>query len=150
MLPNSSTILLVGLLTKVAQGLAFVTPELKPSDVVQRQLDALKARDVYTVFKYASPNNKANTGPWQRFGKMLEAPPYDVLLGHEKSLILMEMNEEIDRTQQYTCLVRIWPSHEYVGKTPGTQDFVWLLGKVKQEPFVDCWMTDGVILSSYM
>lgn len=125
----------------------FVTPDLKPSAVVQLQLDALQAEDLYTVFKYASPSNKAVTGPWQRFGKMLQSPTYNVLVGHRKSMILMEINgkDSSSRSSVWACRVRIWPRlDDSTDDKLLPQDFIWQLSKVQEEPFVDCWMTDGV------
>jgi len=63
---------------------------------------------MYTVFKYASPSNKAATGPWQRFGKMIRAKPYGVLVGHDRAEVLLEWKES--GRESYKCLVRVWSS----------------------------------------
>jgi hypothetical protein len=45
---------------------------------VAGQLDALRQRDVARVFGFASPQNRAATGPVERFGEILESPMYMV------------------------------------------------------------------------
>ena len=48
---------------------------LSPIQVVEGQLAALQRGDVQTCFKFASPNNKRATGPWQRFEIMIRQTP---------------------------------------------------------------------------
>lgn len=126
---------------------------------------------MYTVFKYASPSNKATTGPWQRFGNMIRAEPYGVLVGHDRAEVLLEW-EESDR-ESYRCLVRVWSSSFGRSATTSTPsppsgsdssdidsdilsyavsnrkcvEFYWILSKCneREDPlFRGCWMVDGV------
>ena len=62
------------LLAPLALSVSRVTgpsPSLSPLAVVTAQLDALSAGDVAASFSFASPSNKAATGPWQRFEMMV-------------------------------------------------------------------------------
>mmetsp|Transcript_29594 Transcript_29594/g.45185 ORF Transcript_29594/g.45185 Transcript_29594/m.45185 type:complete len:217 (-) Transcript_29594:212-862(-) len=102
-----------------------------PLDIVNFQLSALQDDDIYTVFKYASPANKAATGPWQRFGTMVHQEPYSILVGHDRAEVLLEWREPPPPRRypylplkkkigsSYKCLVRIWSSsanHTYSAK----------------------------------
>ena len=57
------------------------SPSLSPLAVVEAQLQALSEGDVSTCFAFASPQNKAQTGPWQRFEIMVrQTPAYSPLV----------------------------------------------------------------------
>eukprot|EP00629_Pelagomonadales_sp_RCC1024_P012923 CAMPEP_0119271190 /NCGR_PEP_ID=MMETSP1329-20130426/7882_1 /TAXON_ID=114041 /ORGANISM="Genus nov. species nov., Strain RCC1024" /LENGTH=179 /DNA_ID=CAMNT_0007271233 /DNA_START=86 /DNA_END=621 /DNA_ORIENTATION=+ len=57
------------------------TPDALPEEVVAAQMVALAFGDVFRCFKFASPANKAVTGPWQRFERMLaDNPEYSPML----------------------------------------------------------------------
>lgn len=55
-------------------GVHFLQPEpcWGPEAVCQAQLEALAAGDARRVFRFASPENQAATGPPERFAQMLE------------------------------------------------------------------------------
>lgn len=142
-----------------------------PLDVVRFQLSALQNDDMYTVFKYASPSNKAATGPWQRFGKMVRAEPYGILVGHDCAEVLLEWN--VTGAESYRCIVRVWSTSSVrSGTNPITTatgsdsfqdeeslttsklgdqnlctEFYWILSKCdeRDDPLLKgCWMVDGV------
>ena len=50
-------------------------PSASAEDVVKAQMNALQAGDAMRAFKFASPANKAVTGPWRRFKAMIEQNP---------------------------------------------------------------------------
>lgn len=119
----------------------FVTPDMTPDIVVRKQLDALQQNDMYSVFKHASPYNKATTGPLERFSAMVRTPPYDTLLNHDRAEIMLIMKAPND--QQWVGRIRIWSKKSKNQKLP--VDFLWQLSQVPDEgPFQDCWMVDGV------
>lgn len=56
---------------------AFVlTPSTPPEEIVERQLAALKDADIGTVYRFASPGNKRQTGDLARFSRMVREGPY--------------------------------------------------------------------------
>lgn len=116
----------------------FVAPSMSPDVVVRKQLDALRAGDMYAVFKHASPNNKAAMGPLARFSAMVKSPPYDVLLSNKRAELMMEMKAS---DTQWIGRVRVWSAER--DRLP--VDFVWQLSRVSDEGlFENCWMVDGV------
>ena len=61
-------------------------PELSPGDVVRIQLEALRHNDdrnrgIDVAFRFASPANRASTGPLSRFIGMIRNGPYALMLG---------------------------------------------------------------------
>ena len=57
-----------------------------PSEVVRIQLEALRHNDeqdrgIAVAFRFASPANRANTGPLSRFIAMFKEGPYALMLG---------------------------------------------------------------------
>lgn len=145
-----------------------------PLDIVNFQLSALQDDDMYTVFKYASPSNKAATGPWQRFSNMVRQEPYGILVGHDRAEVLLEWKESPPSRQlgsSYKCVVRVWSSSfstdaKKVGVVDSSSDdisigskassrnsavvckeFYWTLSEQNEagDPlFAGCWMVDGV------
>ncbi|EMI28452.1 hypothetical protein RESH_00927 [Rhodopirellula europaea SH398] len=68
------------------------TSILTPVDVVQKQLEAMRlaASDpdqLVTCYSLASAGNRATTGPFNRFCKLFEAPPFDLLIGHREAMV---------------------------------------------------------------
>ncbi len=119
---------------------AIVYPrtDLSPADVVQIQLDACAGRDwgrgSLQCFCFASPSNRAVTGPLARFGQMLRQPPYDVLNNPDRVLI--------GRPKLVQGTSRILVT---VAKDEKIYVFVWLLEKQTDAPFDGCWMTEAVL-----
>ncbi|GFH57017.1 hypothetical protein CTEN210_13493 [Chaetoceros tenuissimus] len=133
---------------------SFIHKSNSPESIIQKQLDALQQDDMYTVFKYASPSNKAATGPWQRFGKMVRSPPYLPLINHKRADVLF-MTTRRDRSVKF--LVRVWKSDELGNEMedkelkayPCPVYYEWILSKVEyvedDSPYKDCYMVDGVM-----
>ena len=60
-------------------------PRLTPQQVVRAQLEALRRNDrddrgIEVAFRFASPQNKRNTGPLPRFARMIKDGPYALML----------------------------------------------------------------------
>jgi hypothetical protein len=53
-----------------------LNPSTPPGEVIERQLEALKDGDIGTVYKFASPGNKRQTGDVTNFAKMVQSGPY--------------------------------------------------------------------------
>jgi len=83
------------LLTRSHSTLIAVTafqlnPSTPPGEIIERQLAALKDGDFGTVYEFASPGNKEQTGNVANFAKMVRSGPYRYLVGHSRSDILLE------------------------------------------------------------
>ncbi len=117
-------------------------PALSPEDVVSIQLRALKHNDrpskdhgIRIAFRFASPANRASTGPIERFIRMVKNPLYRPMLNYKSEF--REPLETIgDIARQKVTLV----SEE--GKTAS---YLFVLSKQTEEPYQDCWMTDSVM-----
>ena len=59
----------------MAAGLSL-NPSTPPGDIIERQLEALKDGDIGTVYKFASPGNKQQTGDVTNFARMVQSGPY--------------------------------------------------------------------------
>ena len=53
-----------------------LNPSTPPAKVIEQQLDALKDGDIGTVYKFASPGNKLQTGDVTNFARMVRSGPY--------------------------------------------------------------------------
>ena len=62
-------------------------PSLTPQEVVLFQLHSLRENSngngIEATFRFASPSNKAVTGPLERFTKLFDAEQYRPLLNHQ-------------------------------------------------------------------
>ena len=109
--------------------------------IVKIQIEAMAENNepyedagIETAFNFASPENKASTGPIDRFKKMVKNPRYRQMLnsnsyriqetdiGEKQGLIRAELENE-DSIVTYEFNVGIQESGEYEG----------------------CWMTDSVL-----
>ena len=69
-------------------------PKYSPADVVSIQMNALKQNDtpfknagIETTFRFASPSNKAQTGPLERFKALFTNTAYTPMLNHKSMQI---------------------------------------------------------------
>jgi len=118
-----------------------------PYDVVENQILALgAARDeaafgegICKCFEYASPSNKANTGPAERFGHMIRAG-YSAMLCWETYSIDEVYLGGVSRrdTQAVFEVCFVLPSGSRHG-------FHWHLSKQTCIEHLGCWMTDAVM-----
>lgn len=111
-------------------------PSTLPESVVRCQLDALRDDNMAKVYQYSSPANQKMTGPLERFSQMVHSPPYDPLVGHSKSDVLMIM----EYPTYLRCLVRVW---NVEGSIP--KDYLWQLSRSTEGSYRDCWLVDAVM-----
>ena len=120
--------------------MAVPTPELDPGEVVRIQLNALRANDasdegIAVAFRFASPRNKASTGPLPRFIHMIKAGPYRLMLEYERASYT-PARVEGNRAVQRVTLVGPRQIRSY--------DF--LLQRQTAPPCDGCWMTEAVMV----
>lgn len=116
------------------------SPALSPDEVVEIQVEALRhndARDrgIEVAFRFASPENKRNTGPLPRFIEMIKNGPYSLML-HVKQVAYEPIEVAGNQARQRVILF---------GETT-SMSYVFYLSRQEREPYVDCWMTDRVTI----
>ena len=114
---------------------------LSPPDVIRLQLSALanngqlgSDRGIEVTWRFASPANKALTGPLARFRRMVKGG-YFAMLNHRRSTL-----GELDLTAVEAKQVVILEDAQ-----GGVHVYVWVLGLQEEGPFRGCWMTDAVV-----
>jgi len=115
--------------------------ELLPADVVRIVIDALAHNDepyanagIETTFYFASPANRVNTGPLDRFTLMVKSPPYGIMVDHVNS----EFSEVVMQGDKAYQLVHLTAADGRASV------FAFRLGKQLDGEFKDMWMTDAV------
>jgi hypothetical protein len=120
-------------------GKPFPDPRYAPDEIVRIQLEALQENNIEVTFRFASPANKSQTGPLDRFEEMLSSPAYRPMLG---SLTIeyyrLEMSQNYARQR-----VRL------IGRGGEEVVYVFYLSKQSDGPYENCWMTDVVRVESY-
>lgn len=123
-----------------ADQIILPAPGLAPDEVVRTQVAGLADANadgigILQCYVFASPGNRAVTGPLDRFGAMVRqgvfscfARPHATLVGRPDiegpvAKILVSVFDEQGRVQAFT----------------------FILSKQKLAPHEDCWMTEGVI-----
>lgn len=117
-------------------------PTLSPAEVVTIVLNALQHNDdpqpdagIATTFEFASPANREETGPLQRFALMIKNPAYRIMLDFRTAT---RGRLELDGNHARQRVV-------IVGRDGTQVTYVFLLSKQPEGPYANCWMTDGVI-----
>ena len=115
-------------------------PELSPAEVIRIQLEALRNNDegnrgIEVAFRFASPANRASTGPLLRFVRMIEEGPYALMLEYREAAYgAVEVRAE--RARQRVTLTGARARISY-----------WFhLSRQSDAPFEGCWMTDAVYI----
>lgn len=115
-------------------------PGLSPGEVIRIQLEALRRNDehdrgIEVAFRFASPANRANTGPLDRFIRMIRQGPYALMLEYRKvSYGTVEVRGE--RARQRITLTG-----------PRARVSYWfVLSRQSEAPCAGCWMTDAVFV----
>lgn len=115
-------------------------PALSPADVIRIQLEALRNNDeqdrgIAVAFRFASPANRANTGPLARFIPMIKQGPYALMLDF-RDATYGPVETVADRARQRVTLTGARETMTY-----------WFhLSRQSEPPYVDCWMTDSVFI----
>lgn len=123
------------------EGLILPDPSIEPADVVSIQMMALQNNDIVgddlglrQTWTFAHPDNKAVTGPYERFAKMLRNPAYEPMINHRN----FEIIDQKEESGQVRFLIEM--------ETPDNRlyRFVWVVKQVTKGDLVDCWMTSAV------
>ncbi len=117
-------------------------PSLRPEEVVQVQLDALRENDrpehdagIAVAFRFASPENRAAVGPLRRFAGVVKRPPYSVLVNHRKAYV--------GRAFRTGSRARVRVA--VVGDDGSAAGFIWELSRQQVGENQGSWLTDGVV-----
>lgn len=117
-------------------------PSLSPTEVVRIQLTALQQNDeptpdagIRTVFKFASPANRAVTGPIERFITMVKTPLYRPMLSCH-TLRFDPPKEEGEQAEQRVMIVSRGGEAIF---------YKFVLSRQRGAPHAGCWMTDAVL-----
>lgn len=115
------------------------TPELSPADVVTFQLKSLQSNDtgegIAATYRFASPANKAVTGPLPRFARLFEHERYQPMLNHQSAEVELTNNDG----SQAELLTRIIDRHGLI------HHYRFILSKQSSGNHSNCWMTDAVV-----
>ena len=115
-------------------------PTLPPGDVIRIQLEALRHNDeqdrgIAVAFRFASPANRAGTGPLSRFAAMIKEGPYALMLDF-RDATYGPVETISGRARQRVTLTGARERMTY-----------WFhLSRQTEVPYVDCWMTDAVFI----
>ena len=143
------SILFLFIITNIsAADLIKPKPTLKPLDVLLIQLNSLKNNNTpYTdagieqTWEFAHPNNKAITGPLNKFKQMIYSKSYEILISHENSEITIL--KETENISIYKVVILSKDKKKYY--------YIWQVEKVLFEGVLkDCWMTTSVSSPSYL
>ena len=115
---------------------------IEPYQVVKIQLRSLKKNDdptkdngIEQTWEFAHPDNKINTGPLEKFKKMIKGDAYKMLLNHLDHEIIQEKVTESKALFE----VRILDKNKSYFK------FKWQVERYNEEgPLLGCWLTTAV------
>ena len=109
---------------------------------MQIQLNSLKNNNnpfkdagIEQTWEFAHPNNKAFTGPLERFKQMIYTDSYKILISHQnnKTITLKESENKF----VYKVFILSKDKKKYY--------YIWQIEKVELEGNLkNCWMTTGV------
>jgi hypothetical protein len=115
--------------------------ELLPQDVVKIVITALAHNDepyadagIATTFAFASPANRVNTGPLEKFTAMVKSPVYGIMLNHVEHSFSEVVLVEATAYQMV----------QLTGRDGRRTVFAFRLGKQLDGKFAGMWMTDAV------
>lgn len=117
------------------------SPSLTPEAVIRLQVEALQRNDVPTAdagiaaaFRFASPGNRAATGPLPRFTQMIRIG-YPDMLGFERAEYGPIQVDDGHAVQPVTLI-----------QADGSQTtYLFGLSKQRGGRYDACWMTDAVV-----
>ena len=124
-----------------AANLPQPSADLQPGEVVQIIIDALAKNDypfpdagIETTFNFASPANKVNTGPLERFVTLVKGPVFGKMINHRDSTlskVIFEGNKALRLAQ-------------IVGENNETLYFAFRLGLQQEGDYAGMWLTEAV------
>jgi hypothetical protein len=114
--------------------------DLAPEDVVRIQVALLRDNDaadrgIAQVYRFASPRNRRQTGPLDRFTEMVRSTPYAPLLGHREARFGAIAIGAAEARQTVTIVAQGGEAVIYL----------WVLSRQTDAACNGCWMTDAVI-----
>lgn len=132
--------LLIAPLAK-AQG-ERVVPDVRfqPQDVVEIVVDSLQSNNeanddgIATVFEFASPKNRVNTGPLARFTQMIKRGFPDMLNHDGARYDPLEVTGD-------TAVQAVW----LLTSSGAEVGYAFQLGKQQSGTYKDMWMTEAVV-----
>ena len=123
-------------------------PGLKPFEVLMIQLNSLKDNDnpykdagIEQTWEFAHPNNKAITGPLNKFKQMIYGQNYKILISHENSEVTILKETKDMLVYKVIVLTRDKKKYNYVWRV----EKILFEGKLK-----NCWMTVSVSNPKYL
>ena len=130
-------------ITEIPEAAALPQPatDQQPEDVVRIVVEALAHNDkpyadagIATTFAFASPANKGNTGPLQKFSQMIRTPAYGIMIDH----VAHEFSEVVLMGDKAYQMVKI-------NASSGVEViFAFRLSQQLGGEFDGMWMTDAV------
>lgn len=125
-----------------ASELAQPSPGLDAGDVIATVIDALAEPDqpyegagIEQTWQFASPPNRQQTGPLERFRKMVQNERYAPLLGH-RSADRGRLRKSGDQAYQEVTVI---------GADGNRVTYAFQLSRYSTEACDNCWFTDAVI-----
>ena len=117
----------------------FPRPRLTAEGVVRTQMQALQNNNIQDhgiaiTYRFASPSNKQQTGPFERFAQMLKKSPYDAML-NARNIRYGRIHVMQDQALQEVTVT---------SATGLETTFVFYLKRQKAAPYAKCWMTEAV------
>ena len=121
---------------------------LQPFDVLMIQLNSLKNNNIpykdagiEQAWEFAHPNNKAMTGPLNKFKQMIYSESYKILISHQSAEITILKETENISVYKVTVLTKNKKKYYYI----------WQVEKVLSEgKLKNCWMTSSVSSPKYL
>ena len=121
---------------------------LQPFDVLMIQLNSLKNNNIpykdagiEQTWEFAHPNNKAMTGPLDKFKKMIYSESYKILISHQSAEITILKETQDISVYKVTVLTKNKKKYYYI----------WQVEKVLSEgKLKNCWMTSSVSSPKYL
>lgn len=117
------------------------SPELSPGAAVRIQLEALRHNDtpepdagIKVLFRFASPDNRAQTGPLPRFSEMIRNG-YPEMLNHREVRLPPPLIQGDEAIQPVEVVARNGAAYRYL----------FILSRQSEPPYAGCWMTDSVL-----
>ena len=116
-------------------------PDIAPLEVVDIQLTGLQNNDnperdfgIRQTWAFAHPGNRRMTGPYPRFAQMIRSPSYAKMIDHA--------THSIKPAKQGAG----WQQFDVLMETNGGNVlfFSWVVEKVTEGEYKDCWMTTAV------
>ena len=130
-------------ITEMPEATALPQPAIdrQPEDVIRIVIEALAHNDnpyadagIATTFAFASPANKVNTGPLQKFKQMIRTPAYGIMIDHVEH----EFSEVVLMGDKAYQMVRV------LGNSGAEVIFAFRLSQQLDGEFDGMWMTDAV------